>query len=94
MIEYLYDAIRASSGEDITISAKAINEDGSCITSGCHLHLYDDESLIALIDGEIVDEIWEFTIPAEQTKGMKGRFWYAICGGEGTLNFRQPIYLV
>lgn len=94
MIEYIYDVIKATAGEDFTISAKAKNEDGTCVTSGCHLRLYNDKELITTIDGECINEVWGFRVPGELTKGLKGRYWYSICGANGGLNFKEPLYLV
>ena len=96
MIEYLYNAIKATAGEEITITAKITNDDGVCITSHCHLMLYDNEELLITVHGTFVEaeEVWEFTIPAEATKYLSGRYWYCICGKLGSLCFKEPIYLI
>lgn len=95
MIEYLYNAIRATAGEDITISAKITDEIGEPISIGCHLNLYDDNGQIAKIDGECIDGLYEFTIPAETTTNLHGRYWYCMCDEKHIkLQFKQPIYLV
>ena len=95
MIEYLYNAIRATAAEDITIAAKITDESGAVINKGCHLNIYDNEKQIATINGIITNDVWEFTIPAETTANMLGRYWYCICDNEHTkLNFKQPLYLV
>lgn len=55
------------------------------------LHL-DDEML--MFDGEYKDELWYFTIPAEATKGLQGRYWYCLYRDGDTLCFKEPIYLI
>lgn len=95
MIEYLYNAIRATAGNDITIAAELTNTSGEAIAEGCHLMLFDPEKkLIATIDGVCNEAEWSFTIPAELTKGLNGRYWYCICHYNTNLCFKQPIYLV
>lgn len=95
MIEYLYNAIRATAGEDITISAIVKDEAGNDITSGCHLNLYNDEERMSSFDGVYIAGCWEFTIPAAETANLSGRYWYCLCSQEHSkLNFKQPIYLV
>lgn len=95
MIEYLYDAIRATAGQDIKIYAELTDKDGNVYEEGCHLMLFNPEKeLIVTVDGEIVENEWIFTIPAEITEGLKGRFWYCICHHNINLCFKEPIYLV
>lgn len=94
MIEYLYNAIRATAGEDITIAAKLTNDDGSQIVGGCHVMLSDDEKVLITVDGECVNGTHNFTIPAAATKGLHGRYWYCICSGNASLCFKEPIYLI
>jgi hypothetical protein len=92
MIEYLYDAIRATAGTDITIAAEVVEDNGDMITEGCKLVLHIDDKMISF-DGEYKDGIWEFTVPAEITNGLTGRFWYCIKRNDTMLCFKQPIYL-
>lgn len=94
MIEYLYNAIRATSGEDITITAEITDDSGECISKGCSLMLWDDEELLTAVDGLLIDELWTFTIPANATTGLVGRYWYCICHNNNKLQFKEPIYLV
>lgn len=95
MIEYLYNAIRATAAEDITIAAKITDEYGQTIENDCHLNLYDDEGIITTVNGTLEAGMWEFTIPAEATTNLRGRYWYCLCDDKHTkLNFKQPIYLV
>lgn len=44
MVEYLYDIIKASSGEDICICAQITDDDGADITQGCSLYLHNDNT--------------------------------------------------
>lgn len=94
MIEYLYDCIRATAGQDICICANITDDFGECITAPCSLMLHDDEDLIASVVGVLIDDVWEFVIPANATANLHGRFWYCICCGNTNLCFKQPIYLV
>jgi hypothetical protein len=94
MIEYLYNAIRATAGKEIAISA-IIEDNGEPITEGCRITLFDkDDSLLDSINGEYIgDGFWSFRIPAELTQGKCGRHWYRICTPVASLCFKQPIYL-
>lgn len=95
MIEYLYDAIRATAGEEMAIAAKIVDDNGTPITIGCHLNLYDDNEMINKTDGVYANGVWTFTVPAEATAELRGRYWYCICSEtHNKLNFKQPIYLV
>ena len=97
MIEYLYDAIRAAAGNDLVISADITDEFDQPVTENCVLWLHDTdrETMIAEIKGNYSEEEgWTFTIPAEITKGLKGRYWYCVRHEGTSLCFKQPIYLV
>lgn len=95
MVEYLLNAIRASAGEDITIVA-SVAENGESIAAGCGfmLHIADDN--IVMVDGayDVEEGLWYFTIPAEKTKGLKGRYSYCLCKNGQSLCFREPFYLM
>lgn len=93
MIEYLYDAIRATAGTDITIAAEITEDNGDNITENCHLVLHIGDVMKAF-KGELKDGVWEFIIPAEITKGLTGRYWYCIKRNDTMLCFKQPIYLI
>lgn len=93
MIEFLYNAIRATAGENIVIAAKITDEDGANITESCHVMLYDDLILLATVDGTFDGDEWEFVIPADVTSGRIGRYWYCICANNNSLCFKQPLYL-
>lgn len=94
MIEYLFNAIRATAGEDICICAKITDDNGTPIDAGCALRFYDDEGMLARVEGTLTGDVWSFTIPKEKTEGLKGRYWYCFCDGEKTLCFKQALYLV
>ncbi|MBE6782959.1 MAG: hypothetical protein E7536_02990 [Ruminococcaceae bacterium] len=94
MIEYLYDAIRATAGLDIAITANITDDEGAPITEGCSLMLSDDNTDITMATGYYDGEIWEFNIPASSTVGLSGRYWYCIYYNDNTLCFKKPIYLM
>lgn len=94
MVEFFYDAIRATAEEDIVIPAIITNDEGECITDACSIMLHTDDMILASVPGELVDGTWYFTIPAEITTGHRGRYWYCICQDDSKLCFRQPIYLI
>ena len=96
MIEYLYNAIRANAGQPIVIGAEISNEEGVLLEEGCELHLFaqDRTTMITAVPGECIGDEWTFTIPAEVTKGLKGRYWYCIGYYDVSLCFKQPIYLI
>ena len=93
-IEYLYDCIRATAGNEIPITAVITDDNGDIITEGCGLMLHNDTEMIAKINGVYINDEWCFTIPAEATKNLSGRFWYCICHNDANLCFKQPIYLM
>lgn len=92
MIEYLYNCIRATAGQDICICAVITDDDGNPIASGCSLMLHNDEEMFSQVNGVYDGEAWSFDIPAEDTKGLKGRYWYCICKDNTNLCFKTPIY--
>ena len=94
MIEYLYDAIRATAGLDIDITAIITDDSGEPIVRDCSLMLSDDEEVITMAEGIFDGEAWVFNIPAAITQGLSGRYWYCIHNGDTTLCFKKPIYLM
>lgn len=94
MIEYLYDVIRVSAGGDATITAEATDGAGNPISDGCYFILYLEDNKIISFSGDCVNGIWNFTIPADITKDLKGRYWYCIKHNDNDLCFKQPIYFV
>ena len=94
MIEYLYDAIRATAGTDITIAAEVEEDNGETAElENYSLVLHINEKMLEF-NGENAEGIWEFTIPAAATSGLNGRFWYCIKKNGTMLCFKQPIYLI
>ena len=96
MIEYIYDAIKATAGEEIAIAAKITDETGKQACEACHLNIYDnDGNILATAEGVLYNGEWQFVVPAEKTTNLTGRYWYCICDEEHLkLNFKQPLYLV
>ena len=97
MIEYLYDAIRAESGHELDIVAVITDSQGAAITENCNLLLHDEDAAEVLYTapGTFVDELgtWQFTVPANITKDLKGRFWYCVRHEHESMCFKQPLYL-
>ena len=94
MLEYLYNAIRVTAGADEAIAAKVTDEVGEPITAGCQLILYPDDNTMITIEGDYIDGVWMFSLPADMTKDLKGRCWYYIKHDSEQLCFKQPIYFV
>lgn len=93
MIEYIYDAIRATAGNDVIIAAEVTEENGDIVTDNCALTLYIENKVLDF-DGVRKDGTYEFTIPASITSGLMGRYWYAIKRNSNLISFKQPIYFV
>ena len=95
MIEYIFDAIKCTAGENVEVTAFITDEAGEFITENCGFMLHDkDGNMITKIEGVCSDNLWSFIIPAELTKGLRGRYEYCIYDAKGTLCFRKPFYLV
>ena len=94
MIEYIHDAIRATAGNTLAIAAEITDDSGNQVIAGCAMMIFNNEELIITADGEYLEEQWIFTIPAEATKNLKGRYSYCICQENTKLCFKQPIYFV
>ena len=98
MVEYLYDCIRAVTSQDIVINAYITDEQENIITENCKLVVYDKDAneMLFTVEGVYLPESlnWEFTIPAENTKDLSGRYWYYVIWNESALCFKQPIYFV
>ena len=95
-IEYLYDCIRATAGQDIEIAARITEDNGEAINDNCGLMLHSEDETIARVDGELVSNegYWRFILPAEVIKGLIGRYYYSIYHNDKALCFKQPLYLV
>ena len=95
MIEYLHDTIRAAAGDSITITAKITNEAGVIVTDTCSLCLYDGNTKIYEVEGILEENIHSFTIAADITAALTGRYWYKVCDSQhNSLDFMQPIYFI
>lgn len=94
MVEYLYDAIRATAGTDIAIAAEVTDEIGNVITDGCSFVLHIDDNKMISLPGYCLEGIFMFEIPADITKDLKGRYWYCIKHYNDQLCFKQPIYFI
>lgn len=98
MIEYLYDTIRASAGDTITLTARVTDNDGNCVEEPCHIMIFDNDNMLFKVDGTLLsidaleEKLWLFTIPSNKTAGLNGRYWYCVCCGETKLCFKHPIY--
>lgn len=94
MVEYLYDVVKGIAGENIDVVAQITDADGKDITSGCSLLLIDkDYSTLGEYEGTYADGAWTFTIPADITYYMDGRYWYRIKYKDNSLSFAAPIYI-
>lgn len=94
-VEYIYDAIKVVSGEDVVIAAIITDDEGVNITDSCWLKLYcleNDENEIVKVYGAFDGEQWTFTIPSEKTQGIFGRYWYTIGRNFESMSFKSPIY--
>ena len=96
MVEYLYDAIKATAGRDINIIARVLDEFGNEVSENVLLTIYDKDSKEKLMEIAATDggDSWVFAIAADVTKNFKGRYWYSIRHNNEDLCFLQPIYFV
>lgn len=94
-VEYLYDCICLTAGQDTGISATITDGDDEPITTGCSMVLYteDDEAIIT-VDGRYIAELgsWQFNIKAADTLNLNGRYFYAILHDGQSMCFKTPIY--
>ena len=96
MIEYLYDAVRTSDGEDVTITAAIRENDGTTITDGCALRIFDEDgALIEEVDGTYYTDVkrwaFKFTFPPHKARA---RYFYTIAHNGEDINFKARIYVV
>lgn len=92
MIEYLHNAIRATAGADIVITSKVTEDDTPLEGVGFMLHMGEDSAIV--VPGELIEGVYQFTIPANITAGLHGRYEYCLCQESQPLCFKQPIYFV
>ena len=95
-LNYLYDAILASKGEETIISAIITDDDNVVIPDGCALRLYDKDCdcMLHRVEGAFDGEQWTFTLSKEQTAELSGRYFYCICRYGNSLCLKQPIYFM
>lgn len=94
MIEYLYDCIRATAGQDAIVGAIVNGSDGEPLTAGCRLRLHNENGMIGEVEGLYNGERWLFTIPAAMSAGLKGRYWYCIFFEDMMICHKELIYFV
>ena len=95
MIEYLHNAIRATAGTSIAITAEITDSSGLPIEEDCELWLHDSDSMLAEVPGTYLGEgEWTFQISPSITEGLCGRYWYCIRHSGDMLCFKEPIYLI
>lgn len=90
MVEYIYDLIRISAGEDVIIQAKITDEDGFAITEACNFVLHQGDTMV-VYDGVYENDIWSFTVPSGLSAG---KYEYCLRKGEESLCFKKPFYVV
>lgn len=95
MIEYIDTTIRATAGEDLVIVARGVDAFGD-VLPGCSFNVFDGDNHLFMVEGILnADNIWEFYIPADATKNLKGRYAYCVCDeNHNTLCFKCPIYFI
>jgi hypothetical protein len=94
MVEYLYDAIRVTAGEDFSIAATIPEETGE---EKCTMTISDKEgNAVLVLEGEYDadNKYWMFTAEHHQTEGFSGHYQYCICDRGVSLQFEQPLYFV
>lgn len=95
MIEYLHSTIRATAGDSVTITAKITDSAGAAIQEICSLCLYDGNTKLLEVEGILEENIHNFTIAADVTAALTGRYWYKVYDSKhNSLDFAQPIYFV
>lgn len=93
-MEYIYDIVRATSGEDTIISAIITDEEGANITDSCYATLFANDTELVKVYGTFDGEQWNFTFPADVTSGLKGRYFYSIGRNFTDMCFKTPIYFI
>lgn len=90
MIEFLYDAIRLSYGEEMILQVSLYDDEDQEITEGNANLEIGDYTIHGTYNDE--DECWNFLIPS--TIGLKGRHFYRVVCDGIIFNFDAPIYFV
>lgn len=93
MVEYFYDYIKVTAGEENILCAFIQEQDGTAITTNCDFTLFDNfGNMLFEVQGEYVEEMgyWMFAVPAIDEPG---RYYYTI-GNDGVdLNYKTPYYV-
>lgn len=59
LIEYIHNAIKATAGQPIGVTAKITKEDNTEITEDCSLMIYTDKEMLLSVDGAYLgNSIW------------------------------------
>ena len=95
MIDYIGDIIKASTGENTCIVAKAKDAYGE-VLEACYFCLFNGSEKILMVAGELnEEEHWMFHIPAEVTENLRGSYTYCVCDKDmNSLCYRNPIYFL
>lgn len=96
MTEYISNAVRASAGNPIVITAKITENDGTVITDDCALRVFDNEGAQVLEEeGTYYSDVqeWEFKFELPYNSA-RNRYFYTISHNGIDLAFKAPIYLV
>ena len=94
-VEYLYDCIRATVGDDMTIEAEINDDEGNPITEECRFRIYDnDNNIIEIVEGEYSaeDSMWSFVVPIAGLGA--GSYYYTVCHKGTNICFKKPLYLI
>jgi aspartate 1-decarboxylase len=66
MVEYLYNAVMATSGDEVVINAYITNENEELITENCNLVIYDGTTneVIVIVNGlyDTDASVWDFVV--------------------------------
>lgn len=93
MIEYLYNAIRATAGDTAEVAVIITDENNNFIKENVYFMLFDiNDNLITSVNGDFTGSEWIFNVP---TTGLeKGNYYYCLAHNDEKLCFKQAFYLV
>ena len=91
---YLHDVKQAASGQDVNINVYMTDENGAHITSDSFIELWNGVLMLYKGKGEYNGTYWTFTIPADVTMVLHGRYYYAICNEEHDINDITTLYII
>lgn len=93
-IMHLRDIKQAASGQDVTIDVYMSDENGEHIISESVVELWDGNNMLYKGNGKHNGTWWTFTIPADVTIALHGRYYYAICNAEFAIHDITPIIII